>query len=99
MHVVIVGCGRSGAALAARLDSEGEAVHVIDVDGATRARLPVSFRGGFVAGDAMRRAVLEEAHIAQADGVTVGHHPVGGEGVAFGCLRLEERDCRYQEHQ
>jgi trk system potassium uptake protein TrkA len=67
MHVVIVGCGRSGAALAARLDSEGEAVHVIDVDGATRARLPVSFRGGFVAGDAMRRAVLEEAHIAQAD--------------------------------
>ena len=40
---------------------------VIDVDGAARARLPASFRGGFVAGDAMRRAVLEEAHIGQAD--------------------------------
>lgn len=67
MRVVIVGCGRSGSALAARLDAEGEAVDVIDCDGSTRARLPSSFSGEFVTGDALRRAVLEKARIGQAD--------------------------------
>jgi trk system potassium uptake protein TrkA len=67
MHVVIVGCGRSGSALAARLDAEGETVGVIDYDGDTRTRLPVSFAGTFVIGDAVHRSVLEEAQIEQAD--------------------------------
>ena len=67
MHVVIVGCGRSGAALAARLAGEGERVDVIDCDSAARSRLPGSFAGTFVTGDAMHRSVLEEAHIEDAD--------------------------------
>jgi trk system potassium uptake protein TrkA len=67
MRVVIVGCGRSGSALAARLDAEGEAVGVIDLNAATRARLPASFSGTFTAGDALRRSVLEEAQIGKAD--------------------------------
>ena len=67
MHVLIVGCGRSGSALAARLDAEGETVGVIDYDGDTRTRLPVSFAGTFVIGDAVHRSVLEEAQIEQAD--------------------------------
>ncbi len=67
MHVLIVGCGRSGSALAARLDAEGETVGVIDCDGDTRTRLPVSFAGTFVTGDAVHRSVLEEAQIEQAD--------------------------------
>jgi trk system potassium uptake protein TrkA len=67
MHVLIVGCGRSGSALAARLDAEGETVGVVDYDGDTRTRLPVSFAGTFVTGDAVHRSVLEEAQIEQAD--------------------------------
>jgi trk system potassium uptake protein TrkA len=67
MHVLIVGCGRSGSALAARLDAEGETVGVVDYDGDTRTRLPVSFAGTFVTGDAVHRSVLEEAQIEKAD--------------------------------
>ena len=66
-HVVIVGCGRSGSALAARLDAEGEAVCVVDSDRQARTRLPASFGGAFIEGDGMRRSVLEEARIDQAD--------------------------------
>ena len=67
MHVVIVGCGRSGSALAARLDAEGEVIHVIDCDDDTRTRLPSSFHGTFIKGDAIKRSVLEEAQSDRAD--------------------------------
>lgn len=67
MHVVIVGCGRSGSALATRLDAESETVSIVDSDSDARDRLPASFAGTFVTGDAMRRSVLEEARIEQAD--------------------------------
>jgi len=67
MHVVIVGCGRSGSALAARLDSEGDSVCVIDVDEQAASRLPHGFSGKFVRGAGMNRSSLESADIAQAD--------------------------------
>ncbi len=67
MHVVIIGCGRSGSALASRLDAEGETVGVIDCNGDTRSRLPASFRGTFVTGDALRQSVLKEAGVETAD--------------------------------
>lgn len=67
MRAVILGCGRSGSALAARLDAEGETVAVIDCDPATRSRLPSSFGGSFTEGDGMHRHVLETAGIAEAD--------------------------------
>ena len=67
MHVVIVGCGRAGTALAARLDAEGESVCVVDYDGGAQARLPAGFGGEFVTGSGMRRPVLEAAGIERAD--------------------------------
>ncbi|HUZ20244.1 MAG TPA: TrkA family potassium uptake protein [Acidimicrobiales bacterium] len=67
MRVVIVGCGRSGSALAARLDAEGDSVCVVDRDEASRARLPAGFGGTFLRGDGMRRAVLESAGLEGAD--------------------------------
>lgn len=66
MNVVIVGCGRSGSALAARLDAEGDAVCVVDVEATARARLPGGFGGSFVHGNALRREVLEGAGVKEA---------------------------------
>jgi trk/ktr system potassium uptake protein len=67
MHVVIVGCGRAGTALAARLDAEGESVCAVDRDPGARSRLPPGFGGEFAAGSGMRRPVLEAAGIERAD--------------------------------
>jgi trk/ktr system potassium uptake protein len=67
MHVVIVGCGRAGTALAARLDAEGESVCAVDRDAGARSRLPPGFGGEFVQGSGMRRPVLEAAGIERAD--------------------------------
>lgn len=66
MKVIIMGCGRVGAALAALLDSEGHDVTVMDVDAYSFRRLPVEFRGTAMVGngideDALRRAGIEEA--------------------------------------
>jgi len=67
MRVVIVGCGRTGSALATRFDSEGDTVAVVDRDEMSGRRLPRPFGGHFVEGDALRRAVLEAAGIDRAD--------------------------------
>jgi trk system potassium uptake protein len=67
MHVVIVGCGRAGAALAARLDAEGDDVHAIDTDPGARAKLPASFGGKFLTGNGLRRHVLKTAGTRHAD--------------------------------
>jgi trk system potassium uptake protein TrkA len=67
MHVVIVGCGRAGTALAARLDAEGDSVCAIDRDGQAQARLPAGFGGEFVTGHGLRRSVLEAAGAERAD--------------------------------
>lgn len=67
MHVVIVGCGRSGAQLAATLDTEGDTVAVVDPDEHAAERLSSGFKGLFIKGDGMNRAVLESAGIEQAD--------------------------------
>jgi trk system potassium uptake protein len=67
MHVVIVGCGRAGTALATRLDAEGDSVCVIDRDDQAQARLPAGFGGEFVAGSGLRRPVLEAGGIERAD--------------------------------
>lgn len=66
MNVVIVGCGRAGSALAARLDAEGDAVSVVDLDKGASRRLPGGFGGQFVHGDALRRDVLEASGVREA---------------------------------
>jgi trk system potassium uptake protein TrkA len=67
MHVVITGCGRTGRALATRLDAEGDEVTVIELDEAAGRGLPAGFRGRFVPGNGIHPRVLEAAGIAQAE--------------------------------
>lgn len=67
MQAVIMGCGRTGAALATRFDAEGDQVTVLDPDDAARRRLPTGFRGRFVTGNGVTPAILLAAGIAQAE--------------------------------
>ena len=67
MNVVIVGCGRVGATLAADLDRRGHKVTIVDL--ATRAfdRLPSSFRGNAFRGDGTDEDTLRRAGAEGAD--------------------------------
>ena len=84
MHMIVVGCGRVGAELAARLNQSGRSVVVIDKNGAAFNNLPVDFRGRTVEGEALSLEVLRRAGIESAEGLaavtssdalnaTVGH--------------------------
>ena len=67
MQVVIMGCGRTGLALATRFDAEGDQVTVIELDDDVQARLPSGFRGRFIPGNGITPRVLEQAAIADAE--------------------------------
>lgn len=67
MRVVIMGCGRVGAALATELDAAGHEVVVIDRDPAAFGRLPSGFAGRALAGVGFDKDVLEEAGLRRAD--------------------------------
>ena len=67
MNVVIMGCGRVGAALATLLDAEGHKVSVLDVDSYSFRRLPLSFGGIALLGDATDEEAQKRAGIEQAD--------------------------------
>ena len=67
MHVVIVGCGRVGADLAAGLADEGHDVVVIDKDPAAFAALGATFNGITIAGTGIDRDVLKRADIEKAE--------------------------------
>lgn len=71
MRIIIVGCGRVGARVAAELDQRGENVTVIDIDSRAFSRLPQAFKGETVRGngtdeDVMRGAGAEQADIVMA---------------------------------
>jgi trk system potassium uptake protein len=71
MRVIVVGCGRVGARVAAELDQRGEHVTVVDINARAFNRLPSSFGGESVRGngtdeDAMRTAGAEQADILMA---------------------------------
>jgi trk system potassium uptake protein TrkA len=71
MRVIIVGCGRVGARVAAELDGLGENVTVIDISPRAFSRLPPTFKGETVRGngtdeDVMRGAGGEQADIVMA---------------------------------
>lgn len=66
MNVIIVGCGRVGALLAANLAARSHHVTVIDLDTEAFDRLPAEFSGRTVVGsgtdmDVQRRAGIERA--------------------------------------
>ena len=68
MHVVIMGCGRVGSALAKGLARYGHSVAIIDRDAGAFRRLPPEFDGQRVTGVGFDRDTLVEAGIQRAQG-------------------------------
>jgi len=67
MRVIIIGCGRVGARVAAELDQRGEEVTVIDHNARAFNRLPPTFGGQTVRGNGTDEDVLRSAGTEQAD--------------------------------
>jgi len=67
MNVVIMGCGRVGAQLAALLDEEGHKVTILDIEPYSFRRLPSSFNGTPLVGDGTDEDYLKRAGIEEAD--------------------------------
>jgi len=66
LKVVIMGCGRVGARVAAVLDHNGHQVTVIDINSRSFRRLPEEFRGRTLIGTGIDEDVLRRAGIAEA---------------------------------
>ncbi|MGP4017366.1 potassium channel family protein [Saccharopolyspora sp. 5N708] len=66
MHVVIMGCGRVGASLAAALQRLDHTVAVVDKNPQAFHRLGKEFRGQQITGNGFDREILVEAGIEQA---------------------------------
>ena len=67
MNVVIMGCGRVGAQLAAMLDEDGHKVTIMDTEPYSFRRLPASFGGTALVGDGTDEDSLKRAGIEEAD--------------------------------
>lgn len=67
MHVVIMGCGRVGASLAAACERLGHTVAVIDQNDEAFRRLPHEWSGDQVVGKGFDRDVLARAGIGRAE--------------------------------
>lgn len=67
MRVIVVGCGRVGARVAAELDQRGEHVTVIDTNPQAFNRLPQGFGGDTVRGNGTDEDVMRSAGAEQAD--------------------------------
>lgn len=67
MRIVILGCGRVGAALATKLDQAGHTVSVIDMSSDSFQRLDPQFRGEKIVGNGVDEEVLRRAGIEKAD--------------------------------
>lgn len=67
MKIVILGCGRVGAALADMLDKAGNNVSVIDQSSDSFLRLSPDFQGTSIIGNGVDEDVLIRAGIREAD--------------------------------
>src|SRR3989304_4401125 len=67
MRVLIMGCGRVGAALATMLDKEGHQVTILDLNPNQFRRLPPDFGGTSVVGNGIDQDTLRRAGIESAD--------------------------------
>jgi len=67
MKVIIMGCGRVGAQLAALLDAENHSVTVMDLDDYSFRRLPPDFNGTALVGNGIDEESLKKAGIEEAD--------------------------------
>jgi trk system potassium uptake protein TrkA len=69
VHVVVVGCGRVGSALAVALEREGHSVCIMDKSEASFRRLPEDWNGEKVVGLGFDRGALEKAGASSAGGL------------------------------
>ena len=69
LYAIVIGCGRAGSEIAARLCRAGHSVVVIDHEKQAFTRLPDDFSGTTIVGRAIDHEVLESAGIADADAV------------------------------
>lgn len=67
MKVIIMGCGRVGAALAGILDADGHGVTVLDTEAYAFRRLPPNFGGTALVGSGADEDTLKKAGIEQAE--------------------------------
>lgn len=67
MKVVVMGCGRLGARIAATLDELGHDVTILDVNSAAFRRLPPRFGGTKAIGNGMDSETLERIGLREAD--------------------------------
>jgi len=98
MKVVIMGCGRVGAQLAALLDSEGHEVTVLDINSRSFRRLASTFKGTALLGDGTDEDSLRKAGIEEADAfvaVTAGdNRNVMAAQIAKHIFRVPKVICR-----
>lgn len=69
MRFIVIGCGRTGAGLARRLETDGHEVMVVDTDAGAFERLGPAFHGTTVHGVGFDREVLARVGIDRADGL------------------------------
>lgn len=67
MKVVIMGCGRVGAALAGMLANDGHEVMVLDIRADAFRRLPLDFKGKRHTGNGIDQDVLARIGVGEAD--------------------------------
>lgn len=67
MRIVILGCGRTGAALARLMAAEGHKVTLIEWNSDSLERLGGKFNGAVITGNGLDEDVLRKAGIEQAD--------------------------------
>ncbi len=67
MKVLIMGCGRVGARLAALMDADGHTVTVLDNDTYSFRRLPPTFGGTALFGNGIDQEALKKAGIEEVD--------------------------------
>ena len=98
MKVVILGCGRVGATLAAQLDRAGHTVSVIDSNSDSFQRLSSKFRGEKIIGNGVDEEVLRRAGIVSADAfvaVTNGdNRNIMASQIAKEIFNIEKVVCR-----
>ena len=67
MKVIIMGCGRLGAQLAAMLEADGHEIAILDIYKYAFAHLPPTFKGRKVLGDGTDQDALRRAGAEHAD--------------------------------
>jgi trk system potassium uptake protein TrkA len=71
MKLVVIGCGRVGAAVAREFEAEGWDVTAVDEKEEALSRLGARWSGGFVVGHGMDAEILRKAGVPDADAVVV----------------------------